>query len=281
MNISENIKNILNEEYHVSNDVLKMCEKIIKDFIEKFHKSKWLYDKDIIELNYTNEPIFNIVRRVIVIITNYDDENEIKMLDNSTFNGYDIIVEVSCVNEKLDIYDVKKNILHELEHVYQKHKTLSNNSIYRISNLYHIALNNIHSDNDITKTISTLLYNLNQKESDAHLHEYYYEYKLYYKNGMIPNKSNSLFIGKMQSTFDLYDKYLSFERNDEFNSILKNIFHRTDGQLRFYFEHGIQYIKVKMKNVEKKVIKDLNTPTLEEKLKKINKIRPKDTIFVL
>lgn len=271
----KNIISILNEECHISNDVLKVGNNIFNDFIEEFKKTEWFFNRKLIELNYSNSPIFNKVYKFNFIIINYDDIDGTSHFEDSTFNGVSIIIKISIFNKQLDVSVIKRNILHELEHVYQKYMTQSKGSTFRMSDLYRIALEHINDNNEIIKTTSNLLYKLNQKESDSHLHEYYTIYMLYYKNGLIPNENNSFFMKNMIELYNLYEKYLSFERNSNFNSLIKQTFKRTDGQLKFYFKHGIKYLQTKLKQVEKKAIKDLNTPSIEEQKIIIQNNKPK------
>ena len=266
-----NLREIINEEYSISDEVMKISKEITMKLLELFNNTTPNgFNEKYVEY-HLERPIFGIINNFICV-----SRDITKCDEGAKFKGDTIFIEVPTQNGEMFIESLYKDVSHELEHVFQVYMTKQNGSIYRTSNLYYIAISFLKDSNPIIQTVAKLIYGLNTKESDAFCHEYYTEYLVYLKNGIPLDDKNTFVDAKLINLYKLYEKFKSYDRA-KINALLIKTFKKNYSDLDYFFKHGFKYLEKKLKNVEKKVTKYLQIDEnirhiCEEKSKLILKI---------
>lgn len=181
--LQEELTNYVNEEYHISLDVVKNSSLLIKEICkvinnrynsDKKEKANGLWE---LRIDFQSK-VFNNEINIQIIYYNFLDKNFYQSYINklNRFNGFDyasktLKITVLSISGNIILSDLTDTVQHELQHFYQQ---LKSKSIFnQKNNLYNYAIKNIRSDNIFLNKICRLIYLSRKFEVEGYINGLY------------------------------------------------------------------------------------------------------------
>lgn len=264
--------NLIFEELSISNDVIEVGNKLLKDIIEGINNDigyrvfKTLtvptYLTKTYKINLT-EPIFGLVNEVDTIVYFFETKDDARNSYNHFDYGGSFIENEKIVITCYGIGNVTQTdflsmiLHHELKHAYQEslyNRTKDIPLILKIAT--NVVCGNIPSNNNLVSDLSRLIYYFNRNEVSSNM-ESLYQYLAYDK----PNELKTYICPTLQEYglyISLYNKLRKEKIDKETCEIIKILYGKTFTQLLRMIKFGIEYFCVRKKKVFAKYQADRN-----------------------